>query len=229
MASSTQAMQDNRRTSADEVFDQLQSDIVSLRLLPGAKLSESEIAKQSNVSRQPVREAFIRLNNLGLLTVRPQKATLVRKISIQEILNSRFIRTAVEVEVVRKACSKSTDSNYRAFETNLLAQTKAAKNNDTNAFHALDYEFHQQMCIAADSEFAFETIASSKSQVDRLCMLCLANEQGMLDLVDDHSRIFNALERRDETEIIDITRLHLSRLDSTLKKAREEHGEFFED
>jgi len=194
----------NRRTSADEVFDQLQSDIVSLRLLPGAKLSESEIAKQSNVSRQPVREAFIRLNNLGLLTVRPQKATLVRKISIQEILNSRFIRTAVEVEVVRKACSKSTDSNYRAFETNLLAQTKAAKNNDTNAFHALDYEFHQQMCIAADSEFA-------------------------LDLVDDHNRIFNALERRDETEIIDITRLHLSRLDSTLKKAREEHGEFFED
>lgn len=152
MATSPRVMQDTRRTSADEVFDQLQPDIVSLRLLPGTKLSESEIAKQSNVSRQPVREAFIRLNALGLLTVRPQKATLVRKISIQEILNARFIRTAVEV--VRKACLKSTDSNYEVFEANLLAQTKAAKGNDTDAFHALDYDFHKEICSAADCEFA---------------------------------------------------------------------------
>ena len=229
MASSSQAEQDPRRTSADQVFDQLQSDIVSLRLLPGTKLSESEIAKQSDVSRQPVREAFIRLNNLGLLTVRPQKATLVRKISIQEILNARFIRTAVEIEVVRKACNESTDSNYKAFEANLDKQTKAAKSNDTDAFHALDYDFHQEICIAADSEFAFETIASNKSQVDRLCMLCLANKQGMLSLVEDHSKIFDALKRRDAREMIDLTRLHLSRLDGTLKKAREEHGDFFED
>lgn len=229
MASGSPVLQDPRRTSADEVFDQLQSDIVSLRLLPGTKLSESEIAKQNDVSRQPVREAFIRLNNLGLLTVRPQKATLVRKISISEILNARFIRTAVEVEVVRKACRNSTDSNYQAFEANLLEQTKAAKGNDTDAFHTLDYEFHQQICVAANSEFAFETIASNKSQVDRLCMLCLANKQGMLALVEDHSRIFDALKRRDAREMIDLTRLHLSRLDSTLKKAREEHGSFFED
>ena len=229
MASNTPALQDPRRTSADDVFDQLQSDIVSLRLLPGSKLSESEIAKQSDVSRQPVREAFIRLNNLGLLTVRPQKATLVRKISIQEILNARFIRTAVEIEVVRKACANSSDSNYKTFEENLTAQTKAAKSNNTDAFHTLDYEFHQEICLAADSEFAFETIASNKSQVDRLCMLCLANIEGMLELVEDHSRIFDALKRRDASEMIDLTRLHLSRLDSTLIKARAEHGDFFED
>lgn len=60
-------------------------------------------------------------------------------------------------------------------------------------------------------------------------MLCLVNEKGMLALVDDHSRIFDALKRRDAREMIDITRLHLSRLDSTLTKAREEHGDFFED
>ena len=127
MNSSPALLQAVRRSAADEVFNKLHGDIVSLRLLPGTKLSESEIAKQCDVSRQPVREAFIRLNNKGLLTVRPQKATLVRKISIREILNARFIRTAVEVEVVRKACSSAVDVNFEQIDINLKEQSHAAR------------------------------------------------------------------------------------------------------
>ncbi len=228
MNDGTALLQSARRTSADEVFDQLHGDIVSLRLVPGTKLSESEIAKQCEVSRQPVREAFIRLNDMGLLTVRPQKATLVRKISMREILNARFIRTAVEVEVVRKACANEQEPDAKSFEANLKAQAKAAGKGDTDSFHAHDYDFHRLVCIAADSEFAFDTIAENKSQVDRLCMLCLANEQGMLELVDDHTKIYNALERRDARSMIDVTRSHLSRLDATLQMAKKEYQHFFE-
>jgi DNA-binding GntR family transcriptional regulator len=227
MNSNIAVQQGTRRTSADDVFDQLHADIVSLRLLPGTKLSESDIAKQNQVSRQPVREAFIRLSNMRLLEVRPQKATLVRKISVTEILNSRFIRTAVEIEVIRKACSRMDDINDNAFELNLAQQLQAAKNNDPDAFHVLDYEFHLQICIAADVKFAFDTISENKSHVDRLCMLCLANEQAMIELIDDHTQIFNALKTRDVRSMIDMTRFHLSRLDNTLKVARKEHGELF--
>jgi len=229
MNNSTALRQAARRTSADEVFDQLHSNIVSLQLLPGSKLSESEIARQCDVSRQPVREAFIRLNNMGLLTVRPQKATLVRKISIREILNARFIRTAVEVEVVRKACCNVNEVDFKQFERNLKAQSRAARKSDATSFHALDYDFHRLICIAAESEFAFATIAENKSQVDRLCMLCLANKKGMLELIDDHSKIVSALKNQDVRAMIDITRFHLSRLDATLETAREEYGHYFED
>ena len=229
MNSSPALLQAVRRSAADEVFNKLHGDIVSLRLLPGTKLSESEIAKQCDVSRQPVREAFIRLNNKGLLTVRPQKATLVRKISIREILNARFIRTAVEVEVVRKACSSAVDVNFERIDTNLKEQSHAARKSDPTSFHALDYDFHRQICIAAESEFAFATIAENKSQVDRLCMLCLANKKGMLELIDDHGQIVDALKNRDVRAMIDMTRFHLSRLDITLQTAREEHDHYFED
>ena len=68
----------HRGTNADDVFDQLHSQIVSLEMLPGTRISEVEIASQFKVSRQPVREAFIRLANLDLLLVRPQRATEVR-------------------------------------------------------------------------------------------------------------------------------------------------------
>ena len=65
----------DRRTNADDVFDCLHGEIVSLRLLPGTWISEIEVAGQFDVSRQPVREAFIRFANQDLLLIRPHEAT----------------------------------------------------------------------------------------------------------------------------------------------------------
>jgi len=229
MNSSNTLLQPARRTAAHEIFNQLHTDIVTLKLLPGTKVSESEIARQMDVSRQPVREAFIQLNNLGLLEVRPQRATLVRKISVNEILNANYIRTAVEVEVIRSACKEATDENFKLFDTNLKSQKRVAHQQDAAAFHSLDYDFHQLICIAAKTEFAFPTIAENKSQVDRLCMICLTDKKNMLELIDDHTEIYGALKQRNVRRMIDLTRSHLSRLDVTLKNAFEEHGEYFED
>ena len=62
----------DRRTSVDVVFEHLHDAIATLELLPGDKISEAEIAAQFGVSRQPVRDAFSRLENLDLLLIRPQ-------------------------------------------------------------------------------------------------------------------------------------------------------------
>jgi len=229
MNSSSALRQSSRRTAADDVFKQLHNDIVSLQILPGTKLSESDIAKKSDVSHQPVREAFARLSNLGLLTIRPHKATLVRKISNKEILNARFVRTAIEIEVARKACESATRADFRKFDLNLRAQAEATLKNDARAFHALDYAFHRLICDAAEAEFAFSAIAENKSQIDRVSMLTLAESDQMLELLEDHSGMVDALKRRNVSEMIDLTRLHLCRLDSMLKNARVEHSDYFED
>ena len=47
-----------RRTAVDDIFDYLHDEILSLRLRPGDKISEADIAAQFGVSRQPVRDAF---------------------------------------------------------------------------------------------------------------------------------------------------------------------------
>ena len=78
--------QEGRSTIALRVYRQLREAIVSLRLLPGNSLSEAEVAKQMGTSRQPVREAFIKLSEAGLVQVRPQRGQksasvlIVRKI-----------------------------------------------------------------------------------------------------------------------------------------------------
>lgn len=97
-----------RRTTADMVFDQLYEDIASLKVLPGSKLSEAEIARRFGVSRQPVRDAFNRLGNLDLLLIRPQRATEVRGFSMDRVQHARFVRLAVELEVVHRPAPSGT-------------------------------------------------------------------------------------------------------------------------
>src|SRR6476469_1375020 len=88
---------------ADQVFHTLRGAIVTLRLTPAAALSEQDIADRLKVSRQPVREAFIKLSEIGLVRVLPQRGTFVTKISEKEVLDARFVREAVECAIARRA------------------------------------------------------------------------------------------------------------------------------
>ncbi|MEM7523669.1 MAG: GntR family transcriptional regulator [Pseudomonadota bacterium] len=217
-----------RRTAADDVFDHLRGQIVSMALPPGARLSEADVARDCNVSRQPVREAFIRLGNMNLLLVRPQRATVVRPISRTEILESRFIRMAVEMEIVRRACKVGSGAYKAAFEDNLTRQDVAVRGGDADSFNDLDYEFHRLICLSANCGFAYKTIAENKISVERLCMLSLTDMQEQVDVYEDHLTMYDRLTARDEEAMIEITKRHLSRLNTTLDHVQANYPDYFE-
>lgn len=221
-------MEPKRQTTSEEVFRRLRDDIISLNIVPGTKLSEVEVARLYDVSRQPVREAFMRLGDLNLLQIRPQKATLVRKISLQDLRNTRFIRVAVEVEVVRVACRSATDEGLALLRNSLERQTEAVNAGSPERLRELDYEFHYLICNCADRAPAFRVIAENKAHTDRVCTLELADETGMAEVLDGHTAIVDAIAKRDEQMAVRQTRHHLAHLDATLDKARENHPEFFE-
>lgn len=219
----------SRRTTTDDIFDQLYADITSLVLKPGTKVSEIEIAKQFDVSRQPVREAFIRLSNMGLLQVRPQRATIVRKISLQEISDSRFIRTAIEVEVARAACARFSEEQVGEFEENLALQKRCVEKNDFMSFKVLDADFHRQLCYTAGCEMAYRSISEGKAQVDRLCTLSLTRGSEFEEVYQDHVDMYELLKKRDADGLVALTRRHLSRLDETIAEASASDEDYFED
>lgn len=218
----------NRLTTTEEVFRLLKADIIAMRLEPGAKISEVEVAKSCGVSRQPVREAFMRLGDLNLLEIRPQRATRVRKISHQDLRNTRFIRAAVEVEVVRTAAQIATPESLAAIDANLAEQQAAVAAGDATGLKALDYEFHRLICIAADRLPAFKVIAENKTHTERACMLELADAAGMQEVFDGHSEILEAIRKGDAEKAVAQTRIHLDHLDATLEAASKNNPDYFE-
>lgn len=217
-----------RRTTTDAVFERLLEEIVSLKLLPGEKLSEAEVARRFGVSRQPVRDAFNRLENLDLLKIRPQRATKVRGFSMSRIANARLIRLAVELEVIRRACSLWDEARAEALERNLSEQQRAVDTGDLKGFHALDYQFHKSICQLAGCSLAFETIEACKQKVDRLCVLSLSKANESAILLEDHRALARALSDRSAEEATAIARRHLTRLDDTISEIHRVHSEYFE-
>ncbi|MEO0382642.1 MAG: GntR family transcriptional regulator [Pseudomonadota bacterium] len=218
----------DRQTSADVVFGQLYDEIVGLNLLPGARISEVEVAKRFDLSRQPIREAFGRLSRMGLIKVSPQRPTVVRHFSLDDIQNARFIRTAIETDVVRKACEERDTSVDALLDTCIANQQTAVADNDADSFHALDYEFHRLLCRSARAEFAFEQIAASKGQVDRLCMLALTSQSSMEKLFNDHVAVLDAIRTGNSRKADKALRRHLDRLTPTIASVYEKHRDYFE-
>lgn len=217
-----------RRTTSDVVFEQLFEEIASLKLLPGAKLSETEIAQRFGVSRQPVRDAFNRLENLDMLLIRPQKATEVRGFSMQRIAHARFVRLAVELEVLRHASSIWDKTRAETLNENLQLQIRSLEQGQPDQFHQLDYDFHKLICELSGCHMAFKTIEDCKNKVDRLCVLSLDRKDEFSVLLDDHQRIARALIAGSADEACSVARKHFSRLDDTVTYIHENHAEYFE-
>ncbi len=217
-----------RRTSTDVVFDQLHEEISSLKILPGAKLSESDIAQRFGVSRQPVRDAFNRLENLDLLLIRPQRATEVRGFSMKRIAHARFVRLAVELEVIRHACSIWDQGCIETLAENMRRQKQALESGQPDQFHTLDYEYHKLICELGGCPMAFNTIEECKNKVDRLCVLSLDRKNESAVLFDDHLQLAKALEERSPEDATAVARKHFARLDAIIADVHEKHSEYFE-
>ena len=218
-----------RRTSVESVFDHLYQEIVSMRILPGTKISEAEIATLFNISRQPVRDAFSKLENLDLLLIRPQKATEVNGFSSAAITTARFVRASVEAEVLRRAARRCDESGAAMLQEHLSKQRTAVDEDNASQFRLLDYDFHKILCSVAEVDFAFDVIAQEKAKVDRLCVLGLTFNERIEQLLEDHMTIADSVSNNDDIRAVEAGMLHLSRLDSTIDAIREEHADYFND
>lgn len=203
---------------SDLVYEELYRRVVELKLPPGTKISEADVAQQMNVSRQPVRDAFFRLSQVGFLIIRPQRATTIAPISVEAVLRAKFIRTAIELETARMACERIRASDLRTLTENLNRQRKAISRDKKEAFHRLDDEFHLEICRIAGAEFAWSVIREKKGQMDRVRFFSL--DFGAQSAYDDHAAIFEALKSGDIDAARNEMRMHLSRISEIIDKLR---------
>lgn len=218
-----------RATMGYRVFELLRQAIVQLQLRPGNLLSEAEVAKQMGLSRQPVREAFIKLSEAGLVEIRPQRGTFVVMISRREVENARFIREAVEVAVVKKAAMEANAKNLLAMRGLIVAQRGADTQGDLKEFLRLDEAFHQSIAEMAGCEHAWRLVESLKAQMDRVRYLSMESATPVKTLIAQHEAILDAIADKSPDRAEAAMRVHLSEILKSLPKVVEAHKEMFVD
>lgn len=220
--------QTNTEPVTPQVYRQIRDAIVTLKLPPGDLLSEMELAKQFGTSRQPVREAFLKLQGAGLVLVRPQRGTVVVKISGKLVNDARYLREAIELAVVQRACAVATPAKIETLRRCIDRQREAARRRHHGAFMHVDDEFHRLLAACADLDQAYGVIEDFKGQMDRVRYLSLDDATPLDLLIAQHQAIADAVAARDNARAHAAMTAHLGELLVSLPALRSRFPDLFD-
>jgi DNA-binding GntR family transcriptional regulator len=180
---------------APQIYAHLREAIIRNRFSPGDRISESEIARSCSVSRQPVREAFIKLAGEGLVAILPQRGTIITRIGYGAVLDARFLREAIEADIVSILAAAPDPAVIRDLRAQLKAQAAVVRT-DPLEFIGLDDRFHRTLADAAGKVGAWRMIEGLKSQMDRVRFLSLGHFP-IRKLIEQHTGIVDRIESGD--------------------------------
>lgn len=207
---------DSNEPVARRVFRELRRAIVRMVFLPGQALSEQEIADQLGVSRQPVREAFIKLADAGLLQIKPQRGSFIVKISVKQVFDARFVREAVEVAVAARAAAEASPRHIEEFRANLKQQAMAIQERDNGRFMELDEALHRSIAMSVGCDYAWRVVEETKAQMDRVRYLSMPDATPLPRLIAQHTSIVDAIAAHDADAAQAAMRLHLREILASL-------------
>jgi DNA-binding GntR family transcriptional regulator len=92
-----------------EIFQTLKERIINLQLKPGAHIQEKELISEFGVSRTPVREALIKLSQIGLIETRPRVGTFVTQIDLRSVRDAFEVKKNLEGQAAELAALRATD------------------------------------------------------------------------------------------------------------------------
>jgi DNA-binding GntR family transcriptional regulator len=138
----------------DLAYAHLEEMIVTLKLPPGAAVSEAELSQRLGIGRTPIREALQRLAREHLVVILPRRGIIVSQINVKSQLRLLEVRREVERLITRSAARRATPEERLRFRELARLFEKSAKVNDDVAFMRTDREFNELCLTATRNEFA---------------------------------------------------------------------------
>ncbi len=214
-------------SKADAVYGELKEAILSGALEPGCLIDKAGLCEKLGVSRFPVSAAVSRLAYDRLVDIAPQHGSFVSRISINDVRERLFIRSALESEIAAEAAGRMTRADKDALAANLKEQAAAVEAGDKAAFYALDVAFHQVLTNRLGMARAGDVLDSLRVHLERARRLMMSPPGRMKETLREHMGITEAVEAGDATAAREAMKRHLSATSALLDTvARERPGLF---
>jgi DNA-binding GntR family transcriptional regulator len=185
--------------------------VLDLRFPGGSMLSEGEVANALELSRTPVREAFVQLESEGLLRLYPKRGALVVPVSWAEVLGVVEGRSLIEQFAVEKVIERSIDIADELGAA-ITAQEELAARRDAEGFVEADREFHRIIIVAMGNPVLVGFYDSLRDRQRRMIALSLSRDPDRTrDVIAQHRELANALAARDAAAAHDVLERHLLR------------------
>jgi DNA-binding GntR family transcriptional regulator len=172
--------------------------IVTLKIAPGAVVSEGELAQKLGVGRTPIREALQRLARESLVSIMPRRGIVVCEVNVKRQLRLLEVRRELERLIARSAARRATDEERVAFRELAKRFETSAKANDDVAFLRTDREFNTLCSQASHNEFAAGAMSLMHSLSRRFWYIHYKQAADMPLTAKLHADIARAIAAADE-------------------------------
>ena len=187
-----------RRTAKETAFQILKEKIMRQEFQAGDSLPEVTLARSMGVSRTPVREAILELQQAGLVEVIPNRGAFVTFISLKELKNIVQLLQILEGAAVDLALDDMDRAKLEAIETELLAFKREGAVILFEETTKPGVRLHDLILEAAGNEKLFQMGKNIRDQIRSLSFNAVKKNPGRaLDTVNEHLRILQALKQRD--------------------------------
>lgn len=210
---STISQQEENRTLADRVCQQIITAIVKGEIPTGSKISEPELARTYGISRGPLREAMGRLESLRLIERKPHIGARVVQLSVKELLEIYRVREALEGMACRLAALMMPQEEIDSLRVLLDQHQQNIEQQEGQAYFQKegDLDFHYRIVMASGNSKLQELLAADLYHLVRMYryQFSLSSSRPTLAL-REHHQILDAIEARDEELAELLMRRHIS-------------------
>ena len=209
---------DGQGSLTQQIYSLLRNLIIAVRLMPNQFLSEKDVATELGLSKTPVREAFIRLADEGMVRIVPKSGTYVSPIDFARANEGYFIWRSLEAACAAEVAVKRAMDDIYYLRENLSRQKDALDTDDYLAFYHSDNQFHDAMFRIAGYPSAMSLIETAKFEVDRIRNLKMRYRLAPVQEVHgEHVAVVDAIAKRDPSGAHSCMMNHLSRVKDALE------------
>jgi len=204
-----------------QAYEYVRNKILTMEFMPGESITDSRLASELQISRTPVREAFQRLENEGLLISDSRRGWRIFSMTLKDIDNIFDIKCEIEGLISRKAALDPNEEHHRVLQEILKKMKIASNDDDLETWMDLDASLHHHLYFMANNERAERIIRNLNDQWHRL-RRGFIKMRGRLDVAtSEHEQVISAVIAHDADKAEQAMQDHLNDVRDGLIKVLE--------
>lgn len=194
----------------DRIAALVRDSVIEGKLKPGERITEDEIASSLGVSRTPIREAFLQLEQEGFLSVQPRKGAVVTELSLQDAQETYLIKGTLEAEAARLAVEYATDEDIEHLEAlnRQMEKIASAEAKNYRRFLDLNSRFHHNLCEFSKNQKLIRIISTLRKQTLRYNYIYVSLLSHLKQSVEEHWQIIRCIKEKDEEKLEQLVKVH---------------------
>ena len=181
---------------AEQVFDRLETDILSGKYRQGEILTELKLVGDLGVSRTPIREALRRLEQEHIVEMTP-RGIVVIGVSRKDLEDILSIRIRIEGLAAAEAAKNITDEQLEALREAVELQEFYVPKHDADRINGMDSKFHQLIYRFSGSTQLYDTLMPLHKKLHKYRKASVENEVRSEHSSQEHRAIFEAIAAHD--------------------------------